>query len=91
VNMPSSFYEIIELPNGDVVLQGTEDADAPLVSIRFSAESLAYLGESRFEVAKAMIEAGMDAASELAEDRHEEFDRDEFGDGSIETEKLMLH
>lgn len=89
--MPSSFYEIVELPNGDVVLQRAEDADEPLVAIRFSAESLAFLGESRFEVAKAMIEAGMDAASELAVDRHEEFDRDEFGDESIEAEKLMLH
>lgn len=89
--MPSSFYEIIELANGDVVLQRSEDAEAPLVSIRFSAESLAYLGESRFEVAKAMIEAGMDAASDLAEDRREGFDRDEFADELLEAEKLMLH
>jgi hypothetical protein len=54
------------LPNGDVVLQRTDEENSPLVAIRFSAESLAYLGEARFEVAKAMIEAGMDAASDLA-------------------------
>lgn len=63
--MPSSIYEIVELSNGDVVLQRTDDENSPLVSIRFSAESLAYLGEARFEVAKAMIEAGMDAVSDL--------------------------
>lgn len=84
--MPSSFYEILELANGDVVLQRSEDAGEPLVCIRFSAESLAYLGEARFEVAKAMIEAGMDAASELAAYHHEEF-----GDELAPTEKMMLH
>lgn len=68
----SSFYEIRELPDGDVVLLRTGDDGEPLVTIRFSAESLAFLGEGRFEVAKAMIEAGMDAASDLAERYQEE-------------------
>lgn len=86
--MPPSFYEILEMPNGDVVLQRSDaTSDEPLVCIRFSAESLAYLGEAKFEVAKAMIEAGMDAASELAEHHRDEPDMDEFSD-SI---KLMLH
>lgn len=53
----------------------------------FSAESLAYLGAAKFEVAKAMIEAGMDAASELGEYAHDELDVEEFS----ESEKLMLH
>ncbi len=75
--MSSFLYEILELPNGDVVLQRVDDpAGEPLVSIRFSAESLAYLGEARFDVAKAMIEAGMDAAQELA-DQQEGFDPDD--------------
>jgi hypothetical protein len=65
--MSASLYEILELSNGDVVLQRVDEPGEPLVAIRFSAESLAYLGDARFEVAKAMIEAGMDAAQELAE------------------------
>lgn len=85
--MPSSFYEILEMPNGDVVLQRSDDAGEPLVCIHFSAESLAYLGAAKFEVAKAMIEAGMDAASELGEYAHEELDMEEYS----ESEKLMLH
>jgi hypothetical protein len=66
--MPSSFYEILELPSGDIVLKrgDEENAKNPLVTIRFSAESLAFLGAGRFEVAKAMIQAGMEAASDLA-------------------------
>lgn len=66
--MPS-LYEIHELSNGDIVLQKADESGQPLVSIRFSAESMAFLGDAKFEVAKAMIEAGMDAASELSEQR----------------------
>jgi hypothetical protein len=61
----SLFYEIVELENGDVVLRRADDESSePLVQLHFSTESLNYLGESKFAVAKAMIEAGMDAASD---------------------------
>lgn len=102
--MPSAFYEIVELHNGDIVLQRSEDAGDPLVCIRFSAESLAYLGTAKFEVAKAMIEAGMDATSEIMalqeEQDHasfnvEKFNQDEFdeefGEEFSESEKMLLH
>ena len=67
--MSSSFYEIHELSSGEIVLKrGDEESSGePLVTIRFSAESIAFLGAARFEVAKAMIEAGMEAAGDLAE------------------------
>lgn len=86
----SSFYEIIELTNGDVALARADDeTNEPLVTIRFSAESLAFLGEDKFNVAKAMIEAGMEAAGDIADQQAEaRFDElDELSD----TEKLMLH
>lgn len=86
----SSFYEIIELTNGDVALARADDENnEPLVTIRFSAESLAFLGEDKFNVAKAMIEAGMEAAGDIADQQAEaRFDElDELSD----TEKLMLH
>lgn len=62
----SSFYEIVELDNGDVALRRSEQADEePLVTIRFSAESHEYLGSARYEVARVMIEAGLDFVLEM--------------------------
>ena len=86
----SSFYEIVELTNGDVALQRADEEGEPLVVIRFSEESLAFLGEAKFNVAKAMIEAGMDAAGELADEQAEAM-FDEAATELSEQEKLMLH
>lgn len=84
----SSFYEIIELINGDVALARADDeSNEPLVTIRFSSESLAFLGEDKFNVAKAMIEAGMEAAGDIADQHAESILDDEL----VEAEKLMLH
>jgi len=88
--MSASLYEIRELANGDVILQRVDDPGEPLVSIRFSAESLAYLGEARFEVAKTMIEAGMDAAQELAQQGAEDGDAEDFP-VSDDGGKWLLH
>jgi hypothetical protein len=69
----SSFYEIVELESGDVALQKTGASnEEPLVKIQFSVESKEYLGGARFEVAKAMIEAGLDVVADLEEDNEKE-------------------
>lgn len=87
----SSFYEIIELLNGDVALARADDeGNEPLVTIRFSQESLAFLGEEKFLVAKAMIEAGMEVAGDIA-DQQTEAMLDDVVEELSETEKLMLH
>ncbi|WP_039914014.1 hypothetical protein [Cellvibrio mixtus] len=87
----SSFYEIIELINGDVALARADDeGNEPLVTIRFSQESLAFLGEDKFNVAKAMIEAGMEAAGDIADQQAESM-LDDLADELSNTEKLMLH
>lgn len=65
--MSSSVFEIVELPNGEIALQRAGDDGEPLVSIRFSSDSLYFLKSARFEVARAMIEAGLEVAGELAE------------------------
>ncbi len=67
--MSSSLYEIVELENGEIALQraGEEDSE-PLVSIRFSEESLYYLNSARLVVAKAMIEAGLEVLGDLSEE-----------------------
>ena len=87
----SSFYEIVELLNGDVALARADDEkNEPLVTIRFSVESLAFLGEEKFLVAKAMIEAGMEAAGDIA-DQQAEAMLDDVTEELSDTEKLMLH
>lgn len=87
----SSFYEIIELLNGDVALARADDeSNEPLVTIRFSEESLAFLGEEKFLVAKAMIEAGMEAAGDIA-DQQAEAMLDDVVEELSDIEKLMLH
>ena len=63
--MPSSLLEIIELPNGDIVLQHADDEGEPLVNIRFSKESRDYVGGSCLDIAKVMIQAGIQAAAQI--------------------------
>jgi hypothetical protein len=86
--MSSSFYEILELSSGEIVLKrsGDEHSREPLVTLKFSEESKAFLGGGRFEVAKAMIEAGMEAASELAAEAQNEISMD-----TTEVEYHLLH
>ena len=64
--MSSELYEIIELSTGEIALRRANEDGKPLVVIKFSEESMHFLKEGKYEVAKAMIEAGMEAASELA-------------------------
>lgn len=66
--MPASFLEIAELANGDIVLQRADDDNAePLVTIRFSDESAVYMNDQTLEVAKAMIQAGIQAVAVISE------------------------
>ncbi|MBN8431760.1 MULTISPECIES: hypothetical protein [Microbulbifer] len=63
--MSSETYEIIELSNGDVALRRAGHKDDPLVRIHFSAESLDFLREHKVTIARAMLEAGIEAVQEI--------------------------
>jgi len=65
--VPSSVLEIVELPNGDIALQRAGEEEEPLVLIQFSEATKVYLMDGSLEVARAMIQAGIEAAAELAE------------------------
>ncbi|QIB67346.1 hypothetical protein [Kineobactrum salinum] len=65
--MPTSLLEIVDLGEGEIVLQRADDDSEPLVRISFSDESRLYLMDSGLEVAKVMIQAGMQAAATLVE------------------------
>lgn len=61
----SSYLEIVELMNGDIVLQRADGKGEALMTIHFSDESKGYLPASRLEVARAMIHAGIETASQI--------------------------
>lgn len=63
----SSVLEIVDLANGDIVLQQADGGAEPMVTIRFSDEANTYMHYLRLEVAKAMIQAGLQAFAELSE------------------------
>ena len=66
--MSTALLEIVDLGDGEIVLQraDAEEGEA-LVSIQFSEETSTYLMDNNLEVAKAMIQAGIQAAAKLAE------------------------
>ena len=76
-----SYLELVELPNGDIVLQRSDDDGEPLVVISFSEESRQFMAVPPLEVARAMIQAGIQVASESPEISIEE---------EIEEEEGML-
>lgn len=64
--LAASLLEIVELASGEVVLRRPGGEGEPLVRIQFSADSREYLSDSRLEIARAMIEAGIQTAAHLA-------------------------
>ena len=69
--MSTSLLEIVDLGNGEIVLQRADDSSEPLVTIKFSEESQTYLLENGLEVARVMIQAGIQAAAAIAQETDE--------------------
>ena len=66
--MSPSFYEIVQLSNGDYALRRVDDESAPLVKISFSTEAKEMMEDRDMAVAKAMIAAGIEAAGDISLD-----------------------
>ncbi len=58
--MSTPAFELIILENGDIGLQRA-GADEMLVQLKFSSKVKQYLGEQHIEVAKQMIDSGIQA------------------------------
>ena len=65
--MSASLLEIIDRGDGEIVVERADDDSEPLVIIRFSDEARAYMMDNGLEVAKAMIQAGIQAAAVISE------------------------
>lgn len=66
--MSPSFFEIVQLKNGDYALRRTDDDSAPLVKISFSTEAREMMEDRDLNVAKAMIAAGIEAVGNVTHD-----------------------
>ena len=86
--MSTSLLEIVDLGDGEVVLQRADDDSEPLVSIQFSEEASNYLMENNLEVAKVMIQAGIQAAAKMAEMSGLEIESSEINE---KAEQRTLH
>jgi len=71
--MPTSFLEIVELPDGRIELRRAED-EGSLVILDFSEDAKAFLQGQHVEVAKAMLSVGVQMAGRLAEGEPEKDD-----------------
>jgi hypothetical protein len=70
------YWEIIELANGEVALRRADSNDDPLLIIRFSDEAKERLKDQRLDVARAMISAGVQVATDIeASDDESAFDQ----------------
>jgi len=71
--MPTSFLEIVELPDGRIELRRAED-EGSLVTLDFSEDAKAFLQGQHVEVAKAMLSVGVQMAGRLVEGEIEKED-----------------
>jgi len=83
--MSTETYEIIELSNGDVALRRAGHKEDPLVRIQFSEQSLHFLREHKIAVARAMLEAGIEAVQEIGEIEPDAFEEEEVVDATEHT------
>lgn len=59
--MSDSVIELIKLDNGDIALRHSDAPDNHLLTIAFSDQVQEFLQFDQMEVARAMVEAGMNS------------------------------
>jgi hypothetical protein len=66
----SKLYEVVELANGDFALKNDDiESEESLVSMKFSAELKNVLQDAKIDLARVMVEAGLEFVAKLAEER----------------------
>jgi|TARA_R100001509_G_scaffold115682_1_gene70651 hypothetical protein len=65
--VPTAVLEIVDLGDGEIVLRRSGEDSEPLVRVEFSEETREYLMDNSLEVARAMFQAGLQAAAVLLE------------------------
>tara|TARA_R110002124_G_scaffold50103_1_gene146152 strand:- start:7588 stop:7848 length:261 start_codon:yes stop_codon:yes gene_type:complete len=83
----TSLLEIVDRGDGEIVLQRADSDSEPLVTVSFSDEARIYIMDNSLEVAKAMIQAGIQAAAVISE--QEQGDGDVDGEGSQGSSRVL--
>jgi hypothetical protein len=83
-SVATSILEIVDRGNGEIVLQRAGDDSEPVVKIRFSDEARDYMLDNGLEVARAMIQAGIEAAAAI-------FEREEGEAEPLQDGERVLH
>ncbi|MGE4407198.1 hypothetical protein [Pseudomonas sp.] len=73
--MPTSFLEIVELPDGRIVLRRAEDEEV-LVTLDFSDDAKLFLQGQHVEIAKAMFNVGVQMAGRMTDGDFEREDEE---------------
>ena len=81
--MSDPVIELIKLENGDIALRHSDAPDDHLLTITFSDQIRGFLQFDQMEVARAMVEAGMDKYRDIQIQRIKEVKE--------ATESGMLH
>lgn len=66
--MASRVYEIVELTDGEYILQRVDRDEEPLVRIKFSGDASDFLSDARTTIAKVMIEAGLNEVEDMVDE-----------------------
>lgn len=72
--MSAKVYKIVHLDDGSFALQRADGEGEPLVKVNFSEEAEYHLAGSVLEVAKVMIDAGVEAVESLSRNAPETAD-----------------
>lgn len=80
--MSDPIIELIQLENGDLALRNSDEPEENLMTIRFSSSVKEMLQFDQMEVARAMVEAGMDTFREIQLQRIKEVE------AAVETGRL---
>ncbi|WP_295873007.1 hypothetical protein [uncultured Zhongshania sp.] len=86
-----SYLELVELANGDIVLQRSEGDENPLVTIKFSKETREHIVGSVLDVARAMVQAGIEAAAMSAGDDGFVDEDDIDDEDDLESDTKIVH
>ena len=66
--MASAVLEIVEIGEGRVALRRADGEGEPLVCIEFSDEAVAYLRDAHVDIARAMINTGIQIVGKMTEE-----------------------